>query len=330
MAGRAACAARCGRLPSAHDPVPLPHPWPVQDMITKSLRAPFHALLLAALPILLGAQAVAAQAGARRSDWIQLFNGRDLDGWVVKTYHHEVGEDTLRTFRVEDGMVKVRYDRYGDFDEQFSHLFYRTPFSHYLIAVEYRFAGEQAKGAPDYTILNSGVMFHSQDPRTILKEQNWPISVEVQLLAGLPDGKPRPTGNMCSPGTDVVYNGRVDPRHCIDSSSRTYRPGDWVRVEALVLGDSIVKHIVDGDTVLVYSRPQMGGGVADGYDPELWQPRKPLVSGYVALQSEGQPVDFRRVELLDLKGCTDPKAVNHRTYFRESDPAACRYSGADR
>jgi hypothetical protein len=296
--------------------------------MTNVPRSPLRALLLAAALLLALAPAAVAQAGARPGDWVQLFNGRDLDGWIVKTHHHEVGEDTLRTFRVEDGIIKVRYDRYGDFNDQFSHLFYHEPFSYYLLAVEYRFASPHAPGAPSYTELNSGVMIHSQDPRTILKEQDWPISVEVQLLAGLPDGKPRPTGNMCSPGTDVVYNGRVDPRHCINSSSKTYRPGDWVRVEALVLGDSVVKHIVDGDTVLVYTKPQMGGGVATGYDPALWHPGQPLKSGYVALQSEGQPVEFRKVELLNLEGCTDRKASNYRSYYLKSNSAACVYSGS--
>lgn len=299
-------------------------------MIKQLRRAPLGPIILASLLALCAAPAAVAQARAPRSDWIQLFNGRDINDWTVKTHHHEVGEDTLRTFRVEDGIVKVRYDRYGDFNDQFSHLYYNTPYSYYLLAVEYRFAGEQTKGAPSYTMLNSGVMYHSQDPRTMLKEQNWPISVEVQFLAGLSDGRPRPTGNMCSPGTDVVYNGRVDPRHCINSSSKTYAPGQWVRVEALVLGDSVVKHIVDGDTVLVYSKPQMGGGVVEGYDPALWQPGKPLTSGYVALQSEGQPVDFRKAELLNLEGCTDAKATNYRSYFVKSNPAACRYAAAGR
>jgi hypothetical protein len=295
-------------------------------MITLIVRAPMRTLLLAALLAVLGAAPAAAQvgAGAKPGDWIQLFNGRNLDGWIVKTHHHEVGEDTLRTFRVRDGIIEVRYDRYGDFHEQFSHLFFKQPFSYYIISADYRFAGPQAKGAPEYTILNSGIMIHSQDPATILKEQDWPISVEVQLLAGLPDGKPRPTGNMCSPGTDVVFNGRVDPRHCINSTSKTYQPGEWVHVEALVLGDSVVKHIVNGDTVLVYEKPQMGGGVANGYDLALWHPGQLLASGYVALQSEGQPVDFRNVKLLNLEGCTDTAAANYRPYYLKSNPSMCQ------
>jgi hypothetical protein len=133
------------------------------------------------------------------------------------------------------------------------------------------------------------------------KEQNWPISVEMQFLAGLGDGNPRPTGNMCSPGTDIVYNGEVYDGHCLNSSSKTYAKNEWVRAELIVLGDSLVTHVINGDTVLQYSKPTMGGGVVQGYDSTLWQPGKPLTSGFIALQSEGQPIDFRNVELLNLE-----------------------------
>lgn len=232
--------------------------------------------------------------------WTSLFNGKDIDDWFVKIHHHEPGENFGRTFRVEDGIIKVRYDQYGDFNDQFGHLYYKTPFSYYHLKFDYRFFGELQRGAPSFTRLNSGVMFHSQDPRTMPKEQDWPISVEMQLLAGLPDGKPRPTGNMCSPGTEVVYMGKIAASHCLSSTSKTYRPDEWVHGELLVLGDSLVRHIINGDTVLEYSKPQIGGGVATGYDPKIKINGKLLSSGFVALQSEGQPVDFKNIRIKDL------------------------------
>ena len=155
----------------------------------------------------------------KEEQWIKLFNGKDLNDWIVKVNHHDPGVNFGNTFRVEDEMIKVRYDGYDDFKDQFSHLYYKTPFSHFHLKLEYHFTGELQKGAPEYTMLNSGVMFHSQDPRGILKEQNWPISVEMQFLAGLGDGKPRPTGNMCSPGTEIVYNGELYKDHCLNSTS---------------------------------------------------------------------------------------------------------------
>jgi len=236
-----------------------------------------------------------------KSEWMSLFNGRDLTGWTVKVHHHNTGVNFGNTFRAEDGMIKVRYDQYGDFNDQFAHLYYDQPFSHFHLKLEYRFTGAFQKGAPDYALLNSGVMFHSQDPRTMLKEQDWPISVEMQFYAGLGDGKPRPTGNMCSPGTDIVYQGKMYDGHCLNSSSKTYPPGEWVRAELIVLGDSLITHIINGDTVLQYSKPTIGGGAAHRYDPALWEPGKPLTSGFIALQSEGQPIDFRYIELRNLK-----------------------------
>ncbi len=258
--------------------------------------------------------------------WVQMFNGEDLEDWTPKIHHYEAGDNYGDTFRVEDGIIKVRYDKYeGDFNERYGHLFYNTPYSYYHLVVEYRFVGELHPGAPGYTIKNSGVMFHSQDPNTILKEQDWPISVELQFLAGLEEGKSRPTGNMCSPGTNVVYEGKIDPRHCINSTSKTYYGDQWVRAEAIVLGSSLVTHIVNGEKVLEYTNPQIGGGVANRYDPAIKIDGKLLKEGFIGLQSEGQPIDFRLVSIKNLKGCMDPKAKNYKDYYIEPAPEACTY-----
>jgi hypothetical protein len=232
--------------------------------------------------------------------WITLFNGKDINDWIVKIHHHDVGDNYGNTFRVEEGVIKVRYDKYEKFNERYGHLYFKTPFSRYHLQLEYRFTGVWRKDAPSYTIRNSGIMFHSQDPRTMPREQDWPISVEMQFLAGLDDGKPRPTGNMCSPGTDVVFKGKIDPRHCIESTSKTYGMEQWIKAELIVLGDSLVTHIINGDTVLQYSKPQIGGGVANRYDPSQKIDGKLLSSGYIALQSEGQEIDFRNIRVKRL------------------------------
>lgn len=234
------------------------------------------------------------------SKWQQLFNGKDIADWTVKIQHHEVNENFGNTFRVEDGIIKVRYDKYDDFNDQFGHLYYNTPFSWFHLVVEYRFVGKQQKGSPSYALLNSGVMFHSQDPHAMPKEQDWPISVEMQFLAGLGDGKPRPTGCMCSPGTEIVINGKIAPSHCVTSTAKTYPVEQWVKAELIVYGDSLVKHIINGDTVLQYSKPQIGGGVVNRYDPAIKIDGKLLTNGFIALQSEGAEIDFRKVELMDL------------------------------
>jgi hypothetical protein len=267
---------------------------------------------------------VFSQHSINKEDWINLFNGKDIKDWVPKINHHPTGENYGNTFRVEDGIVKIRYDKYDTFNEQFGHLYYKQPFSYYHLVFEYRIVGEWRKDAPEYTLKNSGVMFHSQDPATMPKDQNWPISIEFQLLAGLGDGVARPTGNMCSPGTDVVFQGKIDDRHCIPSASKTYEGDQWVKGEIIVLGDSLITHIINGDTVLQYSKPQIGGGVVANYDPKIKQDGKLLSEGFIALQSEGQPVDFRNIKILNLKGCMDPASKKYRSYFIKADYEGCR------
>ncbi|SEM62792.1 protein of unknown function [bacterium A37T11] len=239
--------------------------------------------------------------GHKNLQWIQLFNGKDIKDWVIKISKHEVGENFANTFRVEDGLMKVRYDGgYDEFDHQYGHIAYKSPFSAYLIRVEYRFVGEQAKGGEGWAWRNSGVMLCGQDPKTMLKDQDFPISVEGQLL-GAHEGEARPTGNVCTPGTNIVMDGKLYTPHCLNSSSKSY-PGDqWVTAEFLVLADSVIKHIVMGDTVLTYNKPQIGGGSVSNYDPKQMVEGKLLKSGYIYLQSESHPCDFRKVELLNLE-----------------------------
>jgi hypothetical protein len=298
----------------------------------RSIRhAPGSTATLALLAISLASCAAGGMGSASTprdpdaKEWVELFNGKNLDGWTAKIAKHEVGENYANTFRVVDGTIQARYDGYGGaYNAQFGHLYYNRPYSYYLVSTEYRFTGELYPGAPSYTLRNSGLMIHSQDPRTMPRDQNFPISVENQYLGGLSNGRPRTTSNMCSPGTMVDFNGKPDTRHCINSTSKTYDGDQWVLSETLVLGDSIVKQIINHDTVLVYTHPRQAAGVATGFDPAQLTEGKLLSSGFIALQAEGHPVDFRNVRLLNLEGCMDPKAANYKRYYVKSNPATCR------
>jgi len=283
------------------------------------------AALAVAAACLVALSPTGARAAPDTEEWIALFNGRDLDGWIPKIAHHPVGENYANTFRVVDGLLTVSYDGYAEFDNQFGHLFYKEPFSHYRLRVEYRFIGEQAPKAPTWAIRNSGAMIHSQAPETMPPDQNFPISVEVQLLGGLSDGNPRPTANMCSPGTNIVYRGEFTETHCINSTSPTFDGDQWVVVEALVLGAERIVHYVNGVPVIEYTGPTYGGGAVSGHRPEMIRDGEPLTEGYISLQSESAPVQFRRVELLNLAGCTDPRAANYKSYLAASTPSTCRY-----
>jgi hypothetical protein len=274
---------------------------------------------------ILALSAAARQNDSNQKEWLQLFNGRDLNDWVVKFAHHDLGDNFNQTFRAEDGLLKVRYDTWTTFNREFGHIFYKQPFSYYVLAAEYRFVGEQlpAAKALGWAVRNNGFMLHSQEPSTMVLNQDFPISIEVQFLGGLGSGA-RSTANLCTPGTHVMMNGQLRTAHCTNSKSKTYDGDVWVRVEVLVLGDELMRHMVDGETVLEYTKPQIGGGNASPTDPAVKVDGTPLTRGFIAIQSETAPTDFRKIEIVNLEGCADPKARNYRAYVVKANPAMCR------
>lgn len=231
--------------------------------------------------------------------WLSLFNGKDLEGWKVKIKGFELGDNHLRTFRVEDGVLRVAYDGYEQFDGKFGHIFYRDKFSHYRLRAEYRFVGQQTTGGPGWAFRNSGLMLHCPAPETMRKDQDFPVSIEVQLLGG--DGvAKRSTANLCTPGTHVVMGGKLITQHCTDSRSETYHGDQWVTVEIEVRGNGTIKHFVNGELVMEYEQPQLDPGDADA-KALLKNGDLRLREGYIALQAESHPVEFRKVELLRLE-----------------------------
>lgn len=238
-----------------------------------------------------------AACDAYADDWIELFDGETLDGWTPKIRGYPAGENALNTFRVEDGAITVAYDQYDTFDDRFGHLFYRTPYSHYRLRLEYRFFGEQAPGGEGWAYRNSGVMFHAQSPESMPEGQDFPISIEFQFLGGREDGEPRPTGAMCSPGTEVDIGGGRAPEHCMPAAAPTVTGDGWVRVELLVEGADRVVHYVEGEPVIEYGNLQIGGGVVSGHDAAMKRDGEALASGHIALQSESHPIQFRNIAL---------------------------------
>ncbi len=233
------------------------------------------------------------------SCWISLFNGKDLKEWKIKVTGHELNDNHGNTFRVENGILKVSYDQYEKFDGKFGHLFYKEPFSHYRLRVEYRFVGEQAPGGPGWAFRNSGIMLHCQSPESMREEQNFPVSIEAQLLGGNGTDE-RPTGNVCSPGTHIVMDNKLITQHCIQSDSETYHGDQWVTMEVEVHGNSTIRHIVNGRVVLEYEQPQLDEKDSDA-QRLIKNGDKMLHGGYIALQAESHPVEFRKVEILPLE-----------------------------
>lgn len=260
-----------------------------------------------------------------KKEWRQLFNGKDLKDWKIKIRGYALGDNFGDTFRVENGVIRVGYEKYDQYNERFGHMFFKEKFSHYVIATEYRFLGEQCPGGPGWATRNSGIMLHCQSPESMGKDQDFPISIEAQLLGGLGKGS-RTTANLCTPGTNVEMDGKLFTPHCINSKSKTYDGDQWVRAELLVDGDKQIKHMVNGETVLSYEKPQVGGGNVSGHDPAVKKDGMLLSEGYISLQSESHPIEFRKVELLNLVGCMDTKATNFKSYYLKADNSKCQYN----
>ena len=251
--------------------------------------------------LLAGAGLALAGLPAAAADWKPIFNGRDLDGWVVKINHHPAGENWRDTFRVEDGVLRVAYDRYPVFKDEFAHLIYARPLSAYRLRLEYRFVGPQTPGTPAWAVRNSGVMLHGQAPAAMALDQPYPVSVEAQLLGGAP-GETRPTGNVCTPGVTVSIDGVPFRGHCKTSTAPTFQDGEWVRFEVEVHGSRAVRQYVNGKLVMEYGDITLDPSEFKRFaniDPGEAKPR-PLDHGYISLQGEGSPVEFRNIELLEL------------------------------
>ena len=232
----------------------------------------------------------------QKEEWVSLFNGKDLEGWDIKFKGFELNNNYRNTFRVENGNLVVSYDQWDKWNGEFGHIFHKTPYSRYKLRVEYRFVGEQVPGGPGWAFRNNGAMLHSQSAASMGLNQDFPVSIEAQLLGG--DGvAERHTSNVCTPGTNIVIGDKLITQHCTESTSKTYHGDIWVTAEFIVLGDSIIHHVLEGDTVLTYSKPQVGGGTPEGFP----LPDGTLLSeGYISFQAESHPTEFRKIEILDL------------------------------
>jgi hypothetical protein len=269
-------------------------------MITKNAKRCLMTLLLG---LLLGLQpGLRAQQDPGEGKWIALFNGQNLDGWIPKIRYHPIGENFGNTFRVEDGLLKVGYDpqAYPEFKETFGHLFFEKPYTHYRLRAEYRFVGDQVKGGPGWAFRNSGLMLHGESPETMEVDQDFPASIEVQLLGGDGENK-RSTGNICTPGTHMVIEGKLTKQHCVNSSSETYHGDQWVQIEVEVRGHESLKCVMEGVTIFTLTHP-----VLDPSDPHSSKlidangGEARLSGGSISIQSESHPVEFRRIELQPL------------------------------
>ena len=231
-----------------------------------------------------------------KEHWVYLFNGVDLENWTVKIKGHPLGDNWNNTFKVVDSAIRVDYAAYKTFENSFGHIFYKIPYSDYRFKMTYRFLGDQVEGGENWATRNSGVMIHCQSPESMELDQDFPVCIEVQLLGGITENESRSTANLCTPGTHVSMNDELVTTHCIDSDSDTYYGDQWIDLEIEVRNDSVIRHYINGKKVMEYHHPVIGGE----YNTLKHLDGKPLKMGYISLQSESHPVEFKNLMLLDL------------------------------
>ncbi len=227
--------------------------------------------------------------------WTSLFNGDDLEGWTIRIVGRALNENFGNTFRVENGIMKIRYDQYDSFDQQFGAIHYNQPFTNYRLKVEYRFVGETAPGAPEWGFRDSGVQFHGQSPQSMKPDQPFPVCLEYNLHGGNGTDE-RPNGQICVPGTTVEIAGARNTSFCTPPEvKRTFHGDQWVSLE-IDVQDTVMTHFVNGEKILTYSNPRYDAQHAYG-KTLIQNGNDRITSGYISLQSNSHPIDFRKIEI---------------------------------
>ncbi len=227
--------------------------------------------------------AAVATSSFAEGEWKSLFNGNNLDGWIVKIANSKLGENPGNMFRIEDGLLTVSYADYGKekFAGDFGHLHTANAYTNYRFRCEYRFIGEQVQGGPGWAFANSGIMLHCPHPSTMAVDMKFPNSAEFQLL-----GVNRTTGSLFTPGCMVTYKDQPDMKKSIKSTVPALPLDEWVKAEAVVK-DGTIQHWINGELVMEYSNPRLLDGT-------------PMLGGHISLQAESHPCQFRNIEILEL------------------------------
>lgn len=229
--------------------------------------------------------------------WVSLFNGKNLEHWQIKIAGYKLGENFGNTFRVENGILSVRYNQYDSFSNKFGAIYYDKKFTNYRLKVEYRFVGELTKGAPSWGLRDGGIQYHCQSPASVELTQSFPVCLEYNLHGG--NGKDeRPVGEICTPGTYVEINGKRNESFCTPAVvKRTFHGDQWVTAE-IEIRDGKIRHFVNGEEILQFQNPK--------YDPKHAFGKNFIVDGndvvkdgYISLQSNSHPMDFRKIEIME-------------------------------
>ena len=143
-------------------------------------------------------------------------------------------------------------------------------------------------------------MFHSQSPESMTIDQEFPASIEAQMLGGNGEDE-RQTANVCSPGTHYMIDVKRITVHCTNSTSQTYHGDQWVTMELEVRGSDRIRHVVNGETVFEYYGVQLDPEDADAQRLLAAGSAIDVTGGYISVQAESHPLEIRKLEVLPLE-----------------------------
>jgi Domain of Unknown Function (DUF1080) len=299
----------------------------------KTLKTQVWALMFTAI----AGGTVFAQGGPNDTVWTKIWNGTNLSDWDIKFQGSALNVNLNNTFRAVDGNLEVNYSGWTGFNNQFGHAGYKVrPFSFYFIRAEHQHWGAQPSGSPGWARENNGLMLHSQSVASMGQNQDFPVSMEVQLLgSGNTESDNNSTLNLCTPGTafyTTPTGGTRNDSHCFSASTNTrVGTGVWQWSSVLVMGDSIIRHYngptATGTPTLTWYRPVRATNSGAGGITIPMVNNERITEGYITIQAETHPYRFRTIEVLNLVGCMTPGNANYKSYFVRHDATACGTTG---
>lgn len=258
-----------------------------------------HMKRIASCSLIALSLAVGLAANETPSETIDLFNGRDLDGWQVV-----VGDsgfvDDQSVFQVVDGAVHVYKDAIDGSEQPFGYLLSEDEYSDYRLSLEYKWGRKKFPPRGGFEdVRDAGVCYHVQAPFVI-----WPTSAECQIQEGDTGDvwviKVRATSTVHPEimnywpadegGVKLTKGGGSDEYQRFLRSYCYEQPG-WNRVELVIRGDHAT-YIING---------RVANRVSDlkrwDESSSSWQA---LDRGRILLQAEGAEIFYRNVTLQPL------------------------------
>ena len=262
-------------------------------------------LFLMALALLAGTlPESAASSGTNKqlNKKIQLFNGKNLDGWYIFLKGKGHNNDPNKVFTIKDGLIRIS-------GEEFGCITTNEEFENYHLVAEFKW-GEKTFPPRVDKARDCGILLHStgEDGGS---SGIWMYSIECQIIEGgtgdmlvVGDGTPKfsltcpvapekqagsyvfkPGGNPATiTGGRINWYGRdpqwKDVKGFRGTGDIEHPLGKWNRVECWVKGHEITIYL-NGHLVnhAIDVRPQ---------------------KGKIQIQSEGAEIFFRRITLIPL------------------------------